>query len=165
MPLLEIPFLPLQSGLTPLHPSLPMSSLPLAEISGAQMLSIVAVAAQAVVASFLVVYGIKYFQRRQELWHETARLALEKGQPLPEPPRQKPPEKRSDQGNDFRAGLILIATGGGLYYFFISLFGGWMRFVGAIPGFIGVALVLYASLNALFSRKDKPADDDLPPRS
>ena len=58
-----------------------------------------------------------------------------------------------------RAGLILIAVGGGLYLFLNALVGRALGLVGAIPGFIGVALLLYATLSLLFNRKDAPPAD------
>ena len=100
--------------------------------------------------------GMYFHHRRQALWHETARIALEKGQPLP--PLQDEPADEPDvrEKNDFRAGLVLVAVGAGLYLFLNALIGPAFGLVGAIPGFIGLALLLYASLNALFGRKDKP---------
>ena len=108
--------------------------------------------------------GMYFHHKRQALWHETARIALEKGQPLPSmPDEQEARQERENKANDFRTGLIMIAIGAGLYLFFLSLFGGWMRYVGAIPGFIGVALLIYATLNALFGRKDQA--NTRPPQS
>jgi len=104
--------------------------------------------------------GMYFHHQRQALWHETARIALEKGQPLPPAPdEQESQQERELKNNDFRSGLIMIAIGAGLYLFFLSLFGGWLCYVGAIPGFIGVALLLYATLNALFNRKNKSSAD------
>ena len=40
-----------------------------------------------------------------------------------------------------------------------------LRYIGAIPGFIGVALLLYAVLAAMFRRKDQPRPQDPPIRS
>lgn len=129
-----------------------MTSTLLAEISGGHLIAITGITGGVLLTAVIIVFGLRFVQRRQELWHETARVALEKGQPLPPLPR----ELQADPAppSDFRTGLVLVATGLGLYFFFISLFGGWMRFVGAIPGFIGVALLLYATLNALLGRKD-----------
>jgi hypothetical protein len=100
--------------------------------------------------------GMYFHHRRQALWHETARIALEKGQPLPVlPDRRATRPERAHQHNDFRSGLIMIAIGAGLYLFFLPFFGGLLSYIGAIPGFIGVALLLYATLSALFGRKDQ----------
>jgi hypothetical protein len=129
----------------------------LAEISGAQWIAIAAIVGGLSFSILLIIFGLKFVQRRQELWHETARVALEKGQPLPPLPADMRHEKHPEQNNDFRTGLILIATGAGLYLFFVTFLPP-LRFVAAIPGFIGVAMLLYAILNALLGRKDKPAD-------
>jgi hypothetical protein len=108
-----------------------------------------------VVGTVAIIFGLKHSQRQQELWHETARLALEKGQPLPPMPEgmkaNTKPESRSD---DLRSGLILIGVGGGLYLFFIAMNLNFLRFVGAIPGFIGIALLLYAIASQAFGGKD-----------
>jgi hypothetical protein len=106
--------------------------------------------------------GMYFHHRRQALWHETARIALEKGQPLP-PLQDGPTDKPDDhKNNDFRGGLVLVAVGAGLYLFLNAFLGHAFGLVGAIPGFIGVALLLYGLLNVLFGRKDKPAADRLP---
>ena len=99
--------------------------------------------------------GMYFHHRRQALWHETARIALEKGQPLPPLQDQETSPPREHKNNDFRAGLVLVAVGAGLYLFLSAILGRSFGLVGAIPGFIGVALLLYALLKALFSRKDK----------
>jgi hypothetical protein len=98
--------------------------------------------------------------RRHELWHETARVALEKGQPLPPMPADvaPPPSEPAKPANDIRSGLILIAVGAGLYLFLGALMGQSMGYVGAIPGFIGIALLLFGLLNAR-SKPDQPPTD------
>ena len=63
-----------------------------------------------------------YFrQRRIQLWHETARIALEKGQPPPE--RFDRFDQMAGRGfgrwggwTDFRRGIIFLAVGSGLYF-------------------------------------------------
>jgi len=103
--------------------------------------------------------GMYFHHRRQAMWHETARIALEKGQPLPPLQDQETSQQRENKCNDFRTGLVLVAVGAGLYLFLNAFLGPSFGLVGAIPGFIGVALLLFALLNALFSRKDKVAAD------
>lgn len=135
----------------------------LAEISGGHLVAIAAILGGLTFTSLLIIFGLKFVQRRQELWHETARVALEKGQPIPPLPSDMQPAKAEPENNDIRAGLVLIAVGAGLYLFFISLFGGWMKYIGAIPGFIGAALLLYGLTQAAFGRKNPPATR--PPQS
>lgn len=141
---------------------LPLPTPLLAEMLGAHWVAIAAILGGISLTAVIIIYGLKFVQRRQELWHETARVALEKGQPLPPLPADMRHEKHPEHNNDFRAGLILVATGAGLYLFFVTFLHG-LRFVAAIPGFIGVAMLLYATLSALLGRKDKPADH--PPQS
>lgn len=115
----------------------------------------------------VVVVTTMYFKNRQrEMWHQTARLALEKGQPLPAlPADDTPARQRRDEGdNDLRDGLICIGVGIGLYIFLGSFLGRGLGYVGAIPGFIGVAMLLHALIAALAKRK-KQDSDTLPPRS
>jgi hypothetical protein len=98
--------------------------------------------------------------RRHELWHDTARVALEKGQPLPPMPADvaPPPPQPAKPANDIRSGLILIAVGAGLYLFLGSLVGQSMGYVGAIPGFIGIALLLFGLLNVRSKSGQSPTD-------
>lgn len=143
-----------------------MSSLPLplfAEISGAQWIAISAILGGLTFTILLIYFGLKFVQRRQELWHETARVALEKGQPLPPLPRDMRDERHPNQNSDFRAGLIMLATGAGLYLFFATFLPN-LRFVAAIPGFIGLGLLIFASVDAMVGQKDQPPADR-PPQS
>jgi hypothetical protein len=135
-----------------------MSLLLLADINFYPFIPITAIAGGLALTGVIIVFGLKFAQRRQELWHETARIALEKGQPLPPLPADMRHEKHPNKNSDFRAGLILVATGAGLYLFFASFLPA-LRFLAAIPGFIGVALLLYAALSALFARKGQPDAD------
>lgn len=94
----------------------------------------------------VVVSGMYFQNRRREMWHQTARIALEKGQPLPLLPDEQsarpstPPAEESR--NDLRGGLVLIGTGIGLYLFLGTFISPGLGYVGAIPGFIGVALII-----------------------
>jgi hypothetical protein len=106
--------------------------------------------------------GMYFHHRRQALWHETAKIALEKGQPIPPLQEQETSPAYVRKDNDFRSGLVLIAVGAGLYFFLGAIIGPAFGLLGAIPGFIGVALLLYALLNVLFGRKDKPTADRQP---
>jgi hypothetical protein len=108
---------------------------------------------------------VLYFQsKKRQMWHETARLALEKGQPLPPWPntdeelKLRPPPGTSlaeweairrarEQRGSLKAGLILIAVGVGLYIMMQPQ----GILVGAIPGLIGVALIVHALIERLFA--------------
>jgi hypothetical protein len=104
----------------------------------------------------LILIRSHYRQRRIQLWHETARLALEKGQPLP--PRFGPGVRtnlaRWGAWRDLRRGLILLAIGGGL---FLARPDGARAWV-AVLGCVGTAYLLLGVISLL--RTDKaPASD------
>ncbi len=114
-----------------------------------------------VIFTFVIVLVtiIRFFRwKRAQLWHETARLALEKGQPLPLNPATDGGCFGGRNGfgpmGELRRGLVLIAVAGGLY---LGLKGD-ARAWAALPGLIGVAFLVFA----LFSwmRPTPPA----PPR-
>jgi hypothetical protein len=107
-----------------------------------------------------------YFQhQRQRLWHETARIALEKGQPVPAFNGDKKADRfRQNSSSDFRGGLILIGVGAGIYLFFATVGAPEARFIGAIPGFIGVALLVHGVLLSVFPNKNNSTEDQ-PTRS
>lgn len=112
-----------------------------------------------------------YASRERDRMHETLRVALEKGQPMPpellatlqgrEPDGLVPPASTGGDG-DLRRGIVLVAVGLGLaglgWGFDYGLpdeagpiVGGIVAGAGAIPGMIGVAyLVLWA-----FSRRSR----------
>lgn len=131
----------------------------IADFSDLPWVAIISIIGGFLVAIIAMVAGIWFAQRRQQMWHETARVALEKGQPLPpaldDEGKTVEPAKRNRHG-DIRSGLIMIAVGGGLYLFFDGLGGSKFAFVGAIPGFIGVALLLFGLFNAIFGPKPAP---------
>lgn len=98
-----------------------------------------------------VIVGLVAYSRHrnQRLRHETIRLALEKGQPLPSDLLDPAPgDGRRPADRDLRRGLVLVAVGLGLcLYLGLAGFPGGSRnwAVGFIPGLIGVAyLVTYA---------------------
>lgn len=132
------------------------------------LVSIVLPLAGIVLAGVVAVSAMYFQNRRREMWHETARLALEKGQPMPPFEDEQTEEESGDRSRDrtveqdVRRGLVLIAVGAGLW-FMLGAIAGQLRYVGAIPGFIGVALLLYASLRTLTAMKSK--SDSLPPRT
>jgi len=134
--------------LTPLH---------LAEFSFnlGESASVIIPLAALILGGVIVVSALYFHNRRRELWHQTARLALEKGQPLPILPDDDTP-RSADSGsaaNDIRAGLVLIAVGVGLYLFLGNFISRALGYVGAIPGFIGVALLLFGTVRALTQSK------------
>lgn len=135
--------------------------------SNGQIIAIVAIISGVLLIAVIIVSGLKFAQRRHELWHETVRVALEKGQPIPPNPDEPTQHDRIEENrNDIRSGLILIAIGVSLALFFVSIGAPQVRYVGAIPGFIGVALLIHPLYNTLFGSKPKnrpPAER--PPQS
>ncbi|HET6437450.1 MAG TPA: DUF6249 domain-containing protein [Anaeromyxobacter sp.] len=94
--------------------------------------------------------GIVFYavHRNSRLRHETIRIALEKGQPLP-PNLLDPPSRRRDPvQKDLRSGLLLVAIGLGVGLFLLlAPFGEGQRAwaVGFIPLLMGFAyLAAYA---------------------
>jgi hypothetical protein len=132
----------------------------LADITSIPWVAIVSIVGSFLMGPVVIFIVFQSIQRRHQLWHETARVALEKGQPLPPMPADVAPPPPSDTkpGNDIRTGLILIATGAGLFLFLNALVGRGLGLVGAIPGFIGVALLLFGLLNAATKRGGPPTD-------
>lgn len=106
----------------------------------------------------IVAIVTNYCQRRDLLhaWHHQRMAALEKGIELPAVPpelanaftdRQACAGPKKPESH-LLAGLILMAVGGGvalLLHTMRSLTGFDFAVVGAVPGFIGVALLLYYS--------------------
>lgn len=122
----------------------------------------------AIAGAVLIVFLSMYFaHERRRLWHDTARIALEKGQPLPPdlPFGRDYACRRGTPRRDVRSGLILLAVSGGLYFGLRNV-GDGPQLIGAyITGGIGVALLLNALLSTLFPRKDSPADSARPPQT
>jgi hypothetical protein len=121
-------------------------------------------------ALVLITVGAHFRNQEEKRRHETARLALERGQPIPgfaESWRSADPrmaQQRSWMGLMI-GGLINVALGIGLYFMLSSIPGAYIaRYSGAIPGLIGVALLLSALIVALTSRT-KSDPGDRPPMS
>jgi len=133
----------------------------LADISTIPWVAIVAIIGGVLMGPVVIFIVFQSIQRRHQLWHETARVALEKGQPLPPMPADvaPPPPVENKPGGDIRTGLILIATGAGLFLFLNTLVGRGLGFVGAIPGFIGVALLLFGVISAAIANRNRPPAD------
>ncbi len=143
-------------------------SAPLAGIFGLgvpELVVVLTILCFPVFVCLIVAIALYSKHRQQQLWHETARLALEKGQPLPPPPPRGVGHSHSNhERNDLRAGIILIAVSAGIFVFFRAVNATEAAYLAAIPCFIGVALVLLAVLNAL-SPKGKSTRDDTPTSS
>jgi hypothetical protein len=86
---------------------------------------------------------------KRRLEHETIRIALEKGQPLPPNIFVEQTERRSCSPNrDRRAGVILVAIAVGLFGFLFAVAPERVYAVALIPGLIGTALLINSSLDA-----------------
>lgn len=100
----------------------------------------------------IVVAAFYFKNQRRRLWHETARLALEKGQPLPAIPDSEC--SRGGPLRDLRSGLILLAIAVGLY-------AGMAPHRGSLTasymiGGVGLALLLNSLIAALIAHKASP---------
>lgn len=119
-------------------------------------------------AGVIIVTTMYFNHRRQELWHQTARVALEKGQPLPSFPDgagfadAAAAVKAATAANSqprwrgyLIGGLINLAIGAGLFVSLSQISGTAFNvgYFGCIPGFIGLALLLGAVIEAFAARK------------
>lgn len=121
-----------------------------------------------IIFSFIIILLIirRFFQwQRHKLWHETARLALEKGQPMPPTSPDPDVARHYWRGRrrglfDFRRGVILLALGAGLYFCGADK----VHSYALIPVFIGAAFVVmgivshFASDKMSRERDNDPAD-------
>jgi hypothetical protein len=142
-----------------------LTSLPLAflDLQPWSITLIIPIASMILVG--VIIVTMMYFgHRRQELWHQTARIALEKGQPLPPLPdgvglgdatsatgaANSQPRWRGY----LIGGLINVAIGAGLFVSLSQISGTPFNvgYLGCIPGFIGIALLLGAGIEAFASR-------------
>lgn len=103
--------------------------------------SVALVAILAIVTGFLlplmlVALLLYYKHRRARMIHETVAKLAEKG--LPVPPELLEPPRRGHAG--LRGGLVLVALGIALSFFFAGWGPGWS--IGLIPGLMGVALLV-----------------------
>lgn len=123
----------------------------------------------AFVLCVIIIKQISRYQRAR-LWHDTARLALEKGQPLPDRPDAlgrgdrdcRGPGRwdrweRRDHWCFLRRGLIQLAVGAALYFALSDESRVWAL----IPTFIGAANLVCWVIFAL--RADKSDDRRDPP--
>jgi len=142
--------------------------LPLGAVNFEPWMIAIIVPVSVFIVGGVIAVSAMHFQNQQKLaWHQTARVALEKGQPVPPMPggsaacdageneTDSLAKREQQQRNDLRAGLILIGVGGGLFLMLRALTGGAVQYVGAIPGFIGVAMVVHALLDRMFMPKNR----------
>jgi len=127
------------------------------------MIPIVSVIGGCVIA----IVAIYLHFRKQQLWHETARIAIERGQPVPAMPSEDntvapatgtPSEweavKRRQTVNGLLiGGLVNLGVGLGLFLMLSRIASNaGLGYIGAIPGFIGVSLLV----SAFFMHKMTP---------
>lgn len=148
--------------------------LPLASILGLEpwIIGIVIPVAGLIFAGAIAISAMYFKNRQRELWHETARVALEKGQPLPPMPgsdeeaEEKPPagvgfpewreaRRLESRRNDLKGGLILVAVGVALFVFLGASAG---RVAGGVVGGIGLALLVCVVLDKFSSRPAKTSE-------
>jgi hypothetical protein len=121
-------------------------------------------------AAFFTVVSHYFRNLEEKRRHETARLALERGQPIPSFAQSWPSHEQGcpnpAQGNArtpnwmglLIGGLVNVAVGIGLYLMLASMPGAYVaRYCAFIPGMIGVALLLAALIVAVSSRTKSDA--------
>ena len=148
-------------------------------LSGGQMIALAVPVSVFLVGGTIAICAMYFHHRRRQMWHETARVALEKGQPIPEaspdqtpwnwkmgPDGGVPPAASARIQATFEqlsgqrtrgymvGGLVNVAVGSGLYLA-LSEVSPRTAYFAAIPGFVGVALLLAGLLEALLSRKTR----------
>lgn len=143
-----------------------LHSLPFAFISFEPwMISIVIPVAGMIFAGVLIVSGMYFQNRKREMWHQTARIALEKGQPLPAFPEAKvaevmqavnaahPPQPR--WRGLMIGGLINLGVGVGMFVALSQIPNARFNvgYFGAIPGFIGLGLLVGAIVDYATEKK------------
>lgn len=143
---------------------------PLASVLGIEpwIIGIAIPIAGMVLGGIMGVSAMYFKNRTKQMWHETARLALEKGQPLPALPTSRVDERsdaRTEGWNDLRGGVVLVGTGLGLWLFLGEFINRGLGYVGAIPGFIGVGLLLSGTIRLLTAKKESAAAASTLPRS
>jgi hypothetical protein len=112
-------------------------------------------------------YSMYLAHRRRVLWHETARLALEKGMPVPPDPDSawsgatisavdaaaaEERMQRQRRRGHIMGGLLNLAVGAGLYVALLRISPESARFA-AVPFFIGVAFLLAGVIETLLAKK------------
>jgi hypothetical protein len=100
-------------------------------------IAIVALLASFALPLLLVAIVLYYKHRRNRMIHETVAALAAKG--LPVPPQLLDPPRRSGSAS-LRAGLVLVALGVAVAFFFVDHGMGWS--IGLIPGLMGAALLV-----------------------
>jgi hypothetical protein len=105
----------------------------------------------------LGIAGMFFEHQRKKLAADVARLALEKNQPVPAQftaePHSRPQRSGTDLNHhDLRGGLVLIGVGFGVYLFLGAVSDQRVALLGAVPGFVGVALLVNWVLVRLMGR-------------
>ncbi|HEY1765545.1 MAG TPA: DUF6249 domain-containing protein [Opitutaceae bacterium] len=116
----------------------------------------------------LVAIIVLHFQNKERArWHETARLAIEKGQsiPLPDPGSQADTRlnRHRKRMGLVIAGLVNLGIGIGLYFGISAIPGAEQgRIFVLIPAFIGAAFLIGVVIDAIFSPRNLDTSDDRP---
>jgi len=134
----------------------------------------------AIIAPFVMIISIQIAKsiartHQERMRCEVMRAAIERGQPIPAEALRPLPDddeeslrlhRHAPAGhsafNDIRAGLICMGVGAGLYLMFATFqvgnFDGLrgLRWVGAIPGFVGLALFVYGMIHRAITPAEKP---------
>jgi len=118
----------------------------------------------------IAIVAIYLHFRKQQLWHETARIAIERGQPVPAMPSDDstvPPttgspseweavKRRQTVNGLLIGGLVNLGVGLGLFLMLSRIASNpGLGYIGAIPGFIGVSLLV----SSFFMHKMTPKSD------
>lgn len=127
-----------------------LCTLPLASIG--ELIPLAGLIAPFVFVTIVSCFGILQNAHQRKLQHETMRIALEKGQPIPKEMLVAPEEKI----NDRKSGIILVSIAAGIFVACLGL--GYtfeetgltlgativrgLRYIALIPGLIGVGLLI-----------------------
>jgi hypothetical protein len=131
-------------------------------LAGVEFAMIIAICGM-IFGGIMGIAGMFFEHQRKKLAHDIARLALEKGQPVPDQFAAEAHHRARGPGtdlnsHDLRGGLVLIAVGVGVYPFLNAVADQSVALLAAVPGFIGIALLLHWLIVRLMSRKrDNPA--------
>lgn len=125
---------------------LPSPVLALFGLQGMELAVIIAIVGM-IFGGIMGIAGMFFEHQRKKLAHDVARLALEKGQPVP-PEFAGEEHRRSHRSSpdlnhhDLRGGLVLIGVGAGVFLFLKAVSGFNVALLGTVPAFIGIALVV-----------------------